>query len=106
MNDSAADLYAILDELGISSEKIMKCNAHILLCIDQAMDKVFKDMETSFGVQKLIGLGASHVFSGGSNSVWYLGLIAFAKLLSPSHAQQSFSLFTLYTVQGVSHKRF
>ena len=102
MNDSAADLYAILDELGISSEKIMKCNAHILLCIDQAME----DIETSFGVQKLIGLGASHVFSGGSNSVWYLGLIAFAKLLSPSHAQQSFSLFTLYTVQGVSHKRF
>ena len=78
MNDRAGDSDASLDELGITSEKRLKCNAHILLCIDQALDKVFKDLETTFGVQKLIGLGASHVFSGGSNSIWYLGLIAFA----------------------------
>ena len=97
MNDRAGDSDASLDELGISSEKRLKCNAHILLCIDQAIDKVFKDHETTFGVQKLIGLGAAHVFSGGSNSIWWLGLIAFSKLLSPSHAQQSISLFSLYT---------
>ena len=36
------------------------------------------------------------MFSGGSNSIWWLGLIAFAKLLSPSHAQQSISLYSLY----------
>ena len=96
MNDRAGDSDASLDELGISPEKRLKCNAHILLCIDQALDKVFKDLETTFGVQKLIGLGASYVFSGGANSIWYLGLIAFAKLLSPSHAQQSISLFSLY----------
>ena len=41
-------------------------------------------------------MGASHVFSGGNNSVWWLGLIAFSKLLSPSHAQQSISLYRLY----------
>ena len=96
MNDRAGDSDASLDELEISSEKRLKCNAHILLCIDQAIDKVFKDLETTLGVQKLIGLGASHVFSGGSNSIWWLGLIAFSKLLSPSHAQQSISLFNLY----------
>ena len=76
MNDRAGDSDACLDDIGIESEKRLKCNAHILLCIDQAMDKVFKDLETTLGVQKLIGLGASHVFSGGSNSIWWLGLIA------------------------------
>ena len=96
MNDRAGDSDASLDELGISSAKRLKCNAHILLCIDQAIDKVFKDLETTFGVQKLIGLGAAHVFSGGSSSIWWLGLIAFSKLLSPSHAQQNISLFSLY----------
>ena len=96
MNDRAGDSDACLDDLGVETEKRLKCNAHILLCIDQAMDKVFKDIETTLGVQKLIGLGASHVFSGGSNSIWWLGLIAFAKLLSPSHAQQSISLYSLY----------
>ena len=59
------------------------------------MDKVFKDIETTLGVQKLIGLGPSHVFSGESNSIWWLGLIAFAELLSPSHVQQS-SNYCLY----------
>ena len=63
MNDRAGDSDAILDELGIESEKRLKCNAHILLCIDQAMDKVFKDLETTLGVQKLIGNDAAHVFS-------------------------------------------
>ena len=87
MNDRAGDSDACLDEIGVETEKRLKCNAHILLCIDQAMDKVFKDFETTLGVQKLIGLEASHVFSGGSSSIWWLGLIALAKLLSPSHAQ-------------------
>ena len=96
MIDRAGDADAGLDELGVKNEKRLKCNAHILLAVDQAMDKVFRDTEAALGVQNLIGLNASHVFSTGKNYIWWLGLIAFSKLLSPSHAQQSISLYKLY----------
>ena len=75
----------------------MKCNAHILLAPDVAIDKVFRDTETLIGVSKLIEQGASHVFSNNSKSIWYLGLIAIAKLLSPSHNKESISLYSEYT---------
>lgn len=41
-------------------------------------------------------MDAAHVFSSPKNSIWYLGLIAFSKMLSPSHSQDSISLFTRY----------
>ena len=59
ITDRAGDSDTCLDELGIASERRLKCNAHILLFVDQALDKVYKDVETSLGVQKLVGLGAS-----------------------------------------------
>ena len=66
-----------------------------MLAIDVALDKVFRNVETVVGVANLVGSGASHVF--GSPSVWFLGLIAVAKLLSPSHNSETISLYTEYT---------
>ena len=96
MNDRAADSDAMLDELGVSEEKRLKCNAHCILCIQNAVDKVFKDKETEIGVNKLISTDAQHVFTSPSNSIFTLGLIAFSKFLSPSHAQLSISLYKPY----------
>ena len=96
MNDRASDSDAMLDELGVETEKRLKCNAHILLSVQAALDKVFKDKETLIGAQKLISTDAAHVFSSPKNSIWTLGLIAFSKLLSPSHAQESISLYKAY----------
>ena len=85
----------MLDELGIADEKRLKCNAHILLAIDVAIDKVLKDTETVIGLSALIGPGAEHVFNS-NKSIWHLGMIAIAKLLSPSHSKESISLFKDY----------
>ena len=96
MNDRAGDSDTMLDELGVSEDQRLKCNAHCILCIQNAIDKVFKDKETEIGVTKLISTDAQHVFNSPSNSIFTLGLIAFAKFLSPSHAQTSISLYKQY----------
>ena len=96
MSDRAGDGEVMCNELKIEKKKRLKCNAHPLLAVENAMDKVFKDMETKIGVSKLISAGASHCFNAPKNSVWYLGLIALAKLLSPSHAKESISLYCEY----------
>ena len=92
MTDRAGDSDTMLAELGVDKEKVLKCNAHILLAIDVAIDKVYKDIETKPGLATLISNGAQHVFNTSRNSIWYLGLIAIAKLLSPSHCKESISL--------------
>ena len=97
MTDRAGDSDVMLDELGIDESKRLKCNAHVLLAVDVALDKVFRDVETLIGVANLIGKGASHVFSSPKNSIWFLGLIAVAKLLSPSHNTETISLYKDYT---------
>ena len=48
-------------------------------------------------MSNLIGRGAAHVFSSPKNSVWFLGLIAVAKLLSASHNTEPISLHKEYT---------
>ena len=83
--------------MGIEETKILKCNAHVILCIQNAIDKVLKDKETEIGVAKLISTDAQHVFSSPSNSIFTLGLIAFAKFLSPSHSQYQ----SVYPVQAI-----
>ena len=97
MTDRAGDSDVMLDELGVADKKRLKCNAHVLLAVDGALDKVFKDVESIVGVSNLIGRGESHVFNSPKNSVLYLGLLAVAKILSPSHSTESISLFTDYT---------
>ena len=106
MTDRAGDADAMLDKLDIDAKKRLKCNAHVLLAVDVALDKVFRDVETRVGVANLIGKGASHVFSSPKNSIWYLGLIAVAKLLSPSHSVESISLYNDYTkfLSGLNDK--
>ena len=89
MNDRAGDSDKMLDELGVANDQRLKCNAHCILCIQNAIDKVFKDKETEIGIAKRISTDAQHCFSSPSNSIFTLGLIAFAKFLSPSHAQTS-----------------
>ena len=96
MGDRAGDGDVMLDELGVAEEVRLKCNAHTILCVQNAVDKVYKDKESEIGVVKLISTAAQHVFSSPSNSICTLGLIAFAKLLSPSHAEHSISLYSNY----------
>ena len=97
MTDRAGDADTMLNELGIEEERRLKCNAHILLAVDNAMDTMLKDTETLIGKSKVISENAAHVFNSNKSSIWYLGLIAFAKLLSPSHSKESVSLYTDYT---------
>ena len=93
MSDRAGDCETFLQELEIEEQKIIKCCAHLILGVDHACDKVFKDTEQKVGVHKLLNLNAGEkAFSSGS-SVHTLGQIAIAKLLSPSHASHSVSLF-------------
>ena len=90
------DADTMLDSLGVSEWQRLKCNAHPLLAVQNALDGTFKNQETEIGTQKLISTDASHVFSSPKNSIWLLGLIAYAKFLSPSHAQESVSLYKQY----------
>ena len=96
MTDRAGDSNVMLDTLEVDEKKRLKCNAHVLLAIDVALDKIFKDSETQIGVSNLIDNGASHVFNSPKSSVWLLGLIAVAKLLSPSHNAETISLHKEY----------
>ena len=83
----------MLDNLDIDEQKILKCNAHVILGVDHAADKVFRQTEQSIGIQKLIDVKAGEkVFVSPSSSIHTLALIAIAKLLSPSHAAHSNSL--------------
>ena len=83
------------EELDISDEKELNCNAHILLCVTSTADKVLKDIESSVGVHKLIGDGALSGWNKG-NSIWYLGLNAFSKMLSPHNSQESCNVYKEY----------
>ena len=60
MNDRAADGELMLDELNVDPSKRLNCIVRVLLAIDGAIDKIFKDVETRVGVSKLISDGASH----------------------------------------------
>ena len=95
MGDRASDNDVMLNTLDISEDARLNCNAHILLCVTATADKVFKDLESSIGVHKLVGEGALANLRF-KNSIWYLGLNAFSKLLSPSNAHESISLFKEY----------
>ena len=83
MSDRGSDLDLLLDNLHIEKSKRLKCCAHIILGIDNAIDKVMKNTEQMKGVQKLLHLTA------GEKVTRYFKLIALAKLLSPSHASHS-----------------
>ena len=96
MNDRSADGDVVMEELNISEEKILKCNAHIILAIEKAIDSVLLELESDIGNDKLIGPGAGNKAFQKSSSIITLGLIALSKLLSPSHAALSYSLYSAY----------
>ena len=94
MVDRAADNEVLLRALGVDPSKILKCCAHIILGVDHAIDKVYRDTEQKIGVTKLLPVTAGeNIFTSPSSSIHTLGLIAISKLLSLSHAQQSVSLY-------------
>ena len=59
MTDRAGDADVMLDELDVPEEKRLKCNAHVLLAVDVALDKAFQDVETKVGEANLIDKGVS-----------------------------------------------
>lgn len=96
MTDRAGDAKKMLEELEIEPTKWLKCNAHIVLCVDNSVNKVLRTTETVIGVQNLMDLSSSFKPFENGSSILLLGLIALSKLLSPSHAAQSISEYVTY----------
>ncbi|ESO85585.1 hypothetical protein LOTGIDRAFT_155073 [Lottia gigantea] len=107
ISDRASDCKVLLENLDIASEKTLKCTAHVVLGVDYAKDKVFRNTEQHIEMQNLIDCGK--ILKSPSSSVFTVGLIAIAKLLSPSHSAHSVSLYNQYmewmTVNDVENKR-
>ena len=98
--------YGALENLGITEEKILKFSAHIILCVNRAVDKVFRNTEQKIGVQKLLHVNAGEkVFSSPGSSIHTFAIIAISKLLSPSHTSFSMSLYNEYVMNGTIQYR-
>ena len=96
ISDRSADCDVVLDELGIDDQNILKCNGHVVLTVDDAVDHVLKDIEAQVGRDKLAGDGLAFNKFKSKSSIATLGLIAICKCLSPSHAALSYSLYQRY----------
>ena len=97
MADRASDVDPSLEKLGIPARRRLKCCAHIILCIDEALEKVFKDREQRVGLSKLLEVQSSRFnIAGRGSSILTLGQIALAKVLSPSHASGTISLYDAF----------
>ena len=94
MADRGPDVDTALDVLGVIADRRLKCCPHMLLAIDEALDKTFREHEGHIGSSKLLDV-KSKQWTGvsKSTSVMSLVLLACTKLLSPSHAGQSISLY-------------
>jgi hypothetical protein len=96
LSDRAADCDVLLDTLGVEEEKRLKCCQHVILTIDEAINKVFIDTESMIGRDQLAGVSIGTKAYQSTSSIVTLGLIAIAKCLSPSHAALSYSLYMDY----------
>ena len=96
MSDRVADTDVTLAELEVDKEKILKCSAHPILAIDEAINKVMLEVETNIGREKLIGQNCGSFAFQSKSSIVILGLMAISKCLSPSHAVASISLYKSY----------
>jgi hypothetical protein len=95
MNDRAGDVEVALDKLGIPKNKRLKCSPHILLGIGESIEKIFRQHESFIGFSELLGVPSPRFnVASRSTSILTLALIAFTKLLSPSHAANSVSLYS------------
>ena len=89
MSDRAGDCGTMLENLNISSDKLVKCSGHVVLGGDNAADKVFRNTEQRLGIHKLMALSAGERIYNSSSSIHRLGQIGLTKLVSPSHADHS-----------------
>ena len=85
MPHQAINFKVLLDNLGEDHDKKLECCAHIILCVDHSRDKIYKDTEQNSGIQKLLLITLVRKPSI-PLELLFIGLIAVAKLLSPSHA--------------------
>ena len=86
--------YSPLKILGVDKTQILKCCAHLLLTVDDAIESRLVDAERKIGRDVLIDVSKV----GGpkfncKNSIVVQGLLAFCKALSPSHCHLSYSLY-------------
>ena len=77
MSDRSADGNVVLVELDIEESKRLKCSSHVILSIDEALDSVFRNVESSIGRDKFIGFNIGGAFQSSSSII--TGLIALAK---------------------------
>jgi hypothetical protein len=97
MTDRAADTDPTLKLLGIEEKRRLKCCAHIILGADAALEKILLAYERKVGVKKLLQINNARFKNAGrSQSVFGRSQVALAKLLSPSHAIQSISLYSQF----------
>ena len=110
MTDRSGDGDIVMENLGVDSQKILKCSAHIILCIDKSIDSVYLQVESSIGRDKLIGVNIGNMAFTSSESIVTLGLMALSKLVSSSHAAVSYSMYESYKLwrerEGLDNSNF
>ena len=95
MSDRAGDNETFRESMAIPETKNSKFCAHITLGVDNACNKVFREVEQRISVQNLISVKVGEkAFTSSGSSIHTLGEIAISKLLSPSHAAHSVSLYS------------
>ena len=95
MSDRAGDNEAFRESMAIPESKNLKCCANITLVVDNACDKVFREAKQRIGVHNLISVKVGEkAFTSFGSFIHTLGEIAISKLLSPSHAAHSVSLYS------------
>ena len=96
MSDRSGDCAKMLEHMSFGADKTLKFSGHIILGADHGCDKVFRDIEQKIGVHKLMSISAGERVFSSPSSIHTLAQIAIAKLLSPSHAVHSVSLYSEY----------
>jgi hypothetical protein len=93
MGDRASENDLVLDELNVDEARRLKCNDHVVLCIDEAINAILLEVEDKIGRDKLIG-GASSLLQmfKSKQCLAVVALIATAKALSPSHVNMTYTL--------------
>ena len=95
MSDRAGDNETFRESVANPESKILECCAHITLGVDNTCDKVFREAEQRIGVHNLKSVKVGEkAFTSSGSSIHTLGEIAISKLLSPSHAAHSVSLYS------------
>ena len=91
-HDGFVDEIVVFNELGYWWKAKLKYSTHIILITDNAICKVFRDIETLIGSSKPKLEGAICVFFSIPRKTGFGILITVAKRLSPCHSKDSISL--------------